>query len=214
MRLGYTADALFSGGTWTSAQPGKCDLENHGLIAIKKNAVFHVPADGAREYDFLKVAAFADEIFDGVTVGDADDILLDDRTIVENFCDVVAGCADQLYPALEGLVVRLGTDESGKKRVVNVDDALRITTDEIVGENLHVAGEDYEVGFVIFDQRADLFFGLLLVVFCDQDDGIRDFVEVGDGLVVGVIRNDQRDVAGEFSTLMAVQQINKAVIVL
>ena len=67
--------------------------ENHGLIAIEKDSVFDVPADGAGENYLLQVAAFADEIFDRVAVGDADDILLDDGTVVKNFGDVMAGFA-------------------------------------------------------------------------------------------------------------------------
>ncbi len=173
-----------------------------------------MPANSAGEDHFLEVAAFADEVFDGVAVRDADDILLDDGAVVEDFGDVVAGCADQLYSTLEGLMVRARSDEGGQERVVNVDDALRITVDEIVGKNLHVASEDHEIGFVCFDQRVDLLFCLLLVFFCDRDDVVRDFVEVGDGLVVGVVGNDQRDVAGEFAALMTVEKIDEAVIVL
>ena len=88
--------------------------------------------------------------------------------------------------------------------MVNVDDALGIAIDEVVGENLHVAGEDQEIGFVGFNQGVDLGFGLLLVVFCDRNDGIAGFVEVGDGLIVGVIGDDQLDFAGEFATPVTV----------
>ncbi len=98
--------------------------------------------------------------------------------------------------------------------MVNVDDALRIAVDEIVGENLHVAGEDHEVGLVVFDERMDLCFGLLFVVFCDGDHDIGNFVEIGDGLIVGVVGNNQRDVAGEFAALVAVEEIDEAVVVL
>ena len=73
---------------------------------------------------------------------------------------------------------------------MNVDDALRIAVHEIVGEDLHVAGEDHEVGIVLLDQRVDLLLGLLLVVFGDRDDGVRNFIEVGYGLIVGVVGDD------------------------
>ena len=55
----------------------------------------------------------------------ADDVLLDDRSVVENFGDVVAGGADQLHAALERLLVRLAPDERRQKRVVDVDDVVR-----------------------------------------------------------------------------------------
>ncbi len=74
-----------------------------------------MPADGAGENDFFEVAAFTDEVFDSIAVGDADHVLFDDGTVVEDFGDVVAGGADQLYAAFEGLMVRAGTDE-GRQR--------------------------------------------------------------------------------------------------
>ncbi len=194
-------------------KPGKACLENHGLIAIKKDAVFHVPANGAGKDDLFKVAAFSNQIIDGVAVRDADHVLLDDGTVVENFGNVVAGCADQLYAALEGLMVRARADERGQKRMVNVDDALRIAADEIIGEDLHVAGEDDEVGFVRLDQRVDILFRLWLIVFRDWDHGVGNFVEVGDSLIVRMIGNDERDVAGEFAALVTVEEIDEAVVV-
>ena len=74
-----------------------------------------MPADGARKNDFLEVAAFADEVFDSVAVGDANYILFDDGTVVEDLGHVVAGCADQFNAALEGLMVGPGADEGGQK---------------------------------------------------------------------------------------------------
>jgi hypothetical protein len=68
--------------------------ENYCLIAVYKYAVLHMPADGTREDNFFEIAAFADEVFDSVAVGDADDVLLDDGPVIEDFRDVVAGGAD------------------------------------------------------------------------------------------------------------------------
>jgi hypothetical protein len=56
-------------------------------------------------------------------VVDADDLLLDDRPFVQIRCHVVRGRADQLHPAVEGLVVGLGAFEAGQERVVDVDRA-------------------------------------------------------------------------------------------
>ena len=56
------------------------------------------------------------------------------------------------------------------------------------------------------------FFGLGLI-FCDRYDGVRDFVKVGEGLVIWVVGDNERDFAGEFAALMAVEEIDEAVIV-
>ena len=87
--------------------------EDYGLVAVKKNTIFNMPADGAREDYFLKIAPFANEVFDGIAMGDAHDVLFDNWAVVEDFGDVVAGCADQFNAALEGLVIRSRTDEGG-----------------------------------------------------------------------------------------------------
>jgi len=142
----------WSRSTWRGAS---YYLEHDCFISVDEYAVFDVGADGAGEDYFFEVAAFADEIFDGVAVGDADYVLLDDGAIVEDFGDVVAGGADELDAALEGLMVWTRSDEGRQEGVVDVDDALRIAIDEIVGQNLHVAGEHHEVGLVLGDQTLD-----------------------------------------------------------
>ena len=86
--------------------------EDHGLIAVKKDAVFHVPADGARKDDFFEIAAFADEVFDGIAVRHADNVLLDDGAVVQALAYVVGGGADELHAAVVGLVVGLGAFEA------------------------------------------------------------------------------------------------------
>ena len=46
---------------------------------------------------------------------DADDALLDDGAIVENFSDVVSGGAKDFYAAVVGLLVGLGANERGQE---------------------------------------------------------------------------------------------------
>ena len=65
-------------------------LEHHRLVPIQQHAVFDVPADGAGEHNFFKIAAFLNEIIHRVAVGDARNVLLDNRAIVEHGGHVVA----------------------------------------------------------------------------------------------------------------------------
>lgn len=102
-----------AGGTRVKRLAQKTGSEDHRLVAVKKNAVFDVPADGAGQDDLLQVAAFANEILDGVAMRDADHVLLDDGTVVEDFADIVTGRADQFDAALKGLMVGLGANEGG-----------------------------------------------------------------------------------------------------
>ena len=119
--------------------------EDDGLVGVGEDAVVEVPADGAREDEALEVAALLDEVGELVVLRDAGDVLLDDGAFVEDLGDVVAGGADELDAAREGRVVGPRSGEGGQKRVVDVDDALRVGADELGREHLHVAGEDDEV---------------------------------------------------------------------
>ena len=69
-------------------------VENDSLVSIEQNAIFDMPAHGAGEYNFLQIAALLQQVIQGVAVGDANYVLLDDRAVVENIGYVVAGGAE------------------------------------------------------------------------------------------------------------------------
>src|SRR5713101_7825325 len=98
--------------------------------------------------------------------------------------------------------------------MMDVDDPLRIAVHEIVRKNLHVARQNYEVRFVLSDQGLDSFLCLVLVVFGDGDDCVRNLVEIGERLIVGVVGDDQRNVAGEFTALVPIQKIDQTMVIL
>ena len=121
------------------------ELEDYGLVPVNQNPILNMRAHGAREDDFFQVASFADQIFDRVAMRDADDVLLEDRSVVEQLGDVVAGRSDLLHAAFEGLMVRSGAHERRQKGMMDVDNALLIPVHEFVGQDLHIAREHYEV---------------------------------------------------------------------
>ena len=57
--------------------------EHHGLAAVEEHAVLEMMAHRARQHAAFDVAALADEIVRRVAMGDALDVLLDDRAFVE-----------------------------------------------------------------------------------------------------------------------------------
>jgi hypothetical protein len=63
---------------------------------------------------FSRVAALLDQIVDGVAMIDSDDILLNDRAIVEYLSNVVSRSANQFDPALKGLMVGLEPTKAGR----------------------------------------------------------------------------------------------------
>ena len=58
-----------------------------------------MPANGSGEHDAFQIAPLLDQVFELIAVRDAGDVLLDDRSVVENLGYVVAGRADQLDAA-------------------------------------------------------------------------------------------------------------------
>ena len=97
--------------------------EDDRAAAREEDARLGVVAHRARQDATLDVAADRDEALGGLRVGDADDVLLDDRALVEVGCDVVRRRPDELHAAVVRLVVGLGALEARQERVVDVDGA-------------------------------------------------------------------------------------------
>src|SRR5581483_8649461 len=125
--------------------------EDNRFIAVHKNAIFDVRSDRAGENNFLEIAAFTDQVLDSVAMRHADDILFNDGPVIENFGDIVARGADQLHATLKCLVVRTGAHECREERMMDVNDPLRIAVNELIGENLHVPGQDHKVRLISVD---------------------------------------------------------------
>jgi hypothetical protein len=88
--------------------------------------------------------------------------------------------------------------------MMNIDDLLRITRDEIGRKDLHVASQNNEINFVMFDQftLAMLRFGFVFLAHWNYV--IRNCVKIGVALRVGMIADDQRNFAFQFAVALAV----------
>src|SRR5271166_6975173 len=186
------------------ARPGDPISENDSLVSVNQHAILDVGTHGAREHDFFQIAPLADEVLHRIAMRDSNHILLDDRPVIENLGDVMTCRANELHPALKRLMVRPGAHEGRKKRMVYVDDALRVEVDELVRQYLHVPRQYHEVRLVLLDQSSNSSLCSTLVVFRDGNDHIRNPVEVGDSLIVRMVRDDDRNFTGQFATLMTV----------
>jgi hypothetical protein len=189
-------------------------LKDYGLVPIQEDAVFHVPTNGARQNNFFNVPAFLDEIVDGVAMVDAGDILVDDGTIVEHLSHVVRSGADQLDAPLERLVVGLRAHERGQERMVNIDEVFRAPScNELVREHLHITCKNHEAAPVFADE-CDLFLLRLPLIFSRyRHDKIRDTIELGDALVIGMVGHDQWNLATQFPALVAVKQVLQTMVI-
>ncbi len=195
-----------------ATRPG-ASIENHRLPAIHQNAVIDVPAHRARQHHLFQIAALLQQVIEPVAVGDADHVLLDDRAFVEIGGDVMAGGADQFHAAVEGAVVRLGAAERGQKRVMDIDNSLRIAGDEVRRQDLHVAGEHDKIDALL---RQDFKLLPLGRGFVADDGNVEEryALEVGPALRVRVVADDSGHVARQLAALVPVEEIDEAVVVL
>ena len=58
---------------------------------------------------------------------------------------IMACCSDQLYPSLEGLPIGIGSHKSRKKAMMDVDHASLVGRAKPPRNNLHEAGQHYEL---------------------------------------------------------------------
>src|SRR5699024_3157259 len=71
-------------------------VEDDRPRVVHQDPVLEMPPEPPGEYQFLRVAALAHHVLHGRRVVDPDDVLLDDRPLVQIRGHVVAGGADQL----------------------------------------------------------------------------------------------------------------------
>jgi len=149
-----------------------------------------------------------------VGVSDAQDFLFDDRAFVEVGAGEMGCGADDFDAALIGLVVGFCAFEAGQEGVVDVDDAPGEFRGQIVAEDLHVAGEDCELGLGVFDDGLEGGFLALLVVIGDGEVVEGDVVAFGEGAAGFVVGDDGGDLDIQATGAGAVEEIVQAVIFL
>ena len=128
--------------------------------------------------------------------------------------DVVRGRADELDAAVVRLVVGPGALEARQHRVVDVDRPALELPAQVVGEDLHVAGEDHQVDPLRPHDVEQRRLGLRLGLAGDRDVVEGDAVEVGDAREVGVVGDDRDDVEVQLADGVAEEQVVEAVPVL
>src|ERR1700691_2501234 len=97
--------------------------------------------------------------------------------------------------------------------MMNIDDLLLITSHELGGENLHIPGQHDEFNLVFLEQRELLLFRSSLMRRADRNVMKGHVVEMGQITSVFVITDHQRDMTRQLSNLMAIEKIDKAMLI-
>ena len=184
--------------------------KNDRLVVIRQDLVPDVAEDGAGEDDFFEVFAEADEVFHRLAMGDANDVLFDDRAFVEIGSDVVAGGSDDFHTAPVGGMIRPGTGEGGEETVMDVDDPISVGGGEGIAEDLHVAGQDDGVDLVLCEQSHLLRFLVGLVGGGDGQVMERNAHAFDDGAEDFVIADDEGNFRSEFPGIGSGEEIVEA----
>src|SRR5207253_11058016 len=104
----------------------------------------------------------------------------DDGAVIEDISYVVACRCNNFYATFKRLVVGLCTNKCGQKRVMDVNNLLRISAHERLGENLHVTREDDEVDAVVLEHGNDLLVGCGFILLFNGNKEKWNAIEVGD----------------------------------
>src|SRR5688572_18114635 len=91
------------------------------------------------EDQLFQITAPANEIFDRVTMTNPDDLLFDDRSVVQFRVDVVACSPDQFHTPSESLMIGLSPNKGGQEGVMNIDNTVGKCCNKLLAKNLHVA---------------------------------------------------------------------------
>lgn len=186
-------------------------VEHNSLSTVQEDPLLTPPLDSSSQNLAFDIAALVNELLGAHGVVSPGDTLLDDRTFIQVGSDKMSSSTDNLNTTLESLVVGLGTLERGQERVVDVDYLAGHDLAKLGREDLHVAGQDDKLDFVLLDQLEDLRFLLLLGILVDRQVVEFDAVALGESLELRVVRDDDRDLDAELLGLVAEEKVVQAV---
>ena len=86
--------------------------------------------DRPRQYNFLKIPAFAHHIIHCVFMTDMNHVLRDNGSRIKVRGHVMTGSADYLYTSLICWMIRTPAGESRKEGMMDIDNALRVMLDK------------------------------------------------------------------------------------
>ena len=116
----------------------------------------------------FRVASLSNQITHFIPMTDVNSRLLNDRSVIEIFCDVMRGSTNQFDPSLPSTVIGLSTLKSRKERVMDIDHVGK-ALEEARAEHLHVLGKNNQFNPVFFEQTKDCELCLSLRGWCNRN---------------------------------------------
>ena len=141
----------------------------------------------------------------------ANDILFDDRTLIQIACDEMRRRTDKLHTAVISLVVGLSTLETGQETVVDIDNFSRHSVAQRRRQNLHVPSQDDQFNIILLDEFENPGFLLLLRVRRHGEMHEGHLVRCREGLEVRVVRYDEWHLDRQLAGGLPEEQVIEAV---
>lgn len=134
------------------------------------------------------------------------------NTFIQVVVDVVGGGTDQLDPLVIGLVVRPRPLEARQQRMVDIDGSPAQPLAHLARQDLHVAGEDHQLGAGLLNHLPHLRLLLGLGFRRDGEVVVGNAVPGRQALQVRMVGDDRPDLDGQLADAVAVEQVVEAVI--
>ena len=170
----------------------------------------HMGMDRARQNLRFDIAPQGYVILWRLGMRDAHDVLFDDRAFVQIARHIMRGRPDQLHPAFIGLFVGVRPLEGWQKGMVDIDDPPIHLAAQIVGQDLHVAGQCDHFGPSIIHQLQKLRFGGGFGLGRDLDVVKRNVVVHHQFLIIQMVGHDRDNIQRQRPDAPAIQQVVQA----
>jgi len=129
-------------------------VEHHRAVAVHQHPPLQVVTQAAGQHAALHIAPKPHQIVLAAAVIHPHHVLLDDGTLVQVGGDVMTGSADQLDPAVVGLLVGIGADEGRQEAVMDVDQTILVLGAEVGRHDLHEARQHHRIRIVAVDKSS------------------------------------------------------------
>ena len=143
---------------------------------------------------------------------DADDVLVDDRSVVELLGDVMGRRPDQLDAPLARPPIGIGAGERRQERVVDVDRRHPHARQEVAAQYLHVARQHEQLGIAL-QKREHRRLGPLLADLLHRHVVERHARRDGLVLELAMVGDHRHDLPVQLAASSAPEQVEQAMVV-
>src|SRR3989442_14607919 len=139
------------------------------------------------------------------------DILSNDRPLVQILGYIVGRRANDLDATLECLLIRTRTYKRREKAVMDINDLVRIGFDKERLQYLHITGENEEI-YPAIEEFEHTHLIVQATVFADRKVEVRNLVALRHRFQVWMVTENTGDIERQFAAIPTPEQIREAMV--